>query len=292
MTSTLNSAIKLAGLAIVVAAPAAQAAAETIFGLANGNAIITFDSATPGTVRSSRTITGIAEGDTLVGLDLRPATNTLYTVGTSGNLYSLARAPGGTYAATSVGVISPQPAGVNFGIDFNPVPDRLRLISEGNQNLRINPANAATIVDTPITLGGSSTVDIIGSAYTNNRAGALTTMLYGLDSLSDSLLVSTNANAGTYTNVGALGFSFSRLDRIGFDISGRTRNAFMSIGDNFYSVDLGTGNGTFIGGLDAENLTGFTAAGVPEPASWAMLIAGFGLVGASMRRRTASLLRA
>jgi hypothetical protein len=30
-----------------------------------------------------------------------------------------------------------------------------------------------------------------------------------------------------------------------------------------------------------------TAGGVPEPASWAMLIAGFGLVGATMRRRSA-----
>ena len=29
--------------------------------------------------------------------------------------------------------------------------------------------------------------------------------------------------------------------------------------------------------------------GVPEPASWAMLIAGFGLVGASQRRRRTSV---
>jgi hypothetical protein len=28
-----------------------------------------------------------------------------------------------------------------------------------------------------------------------------------------------------------------------------------------------------------------TTAGIPEPASWAMLIAGFGLVGAASRRR-------
>ncbi|WP_310498730.1 PEPxxWA-CTERM sorting domain-containing protein [Sandarakinorhabdus sp.] len=34
-------------------------------------------------------------------------------------------------------------------------------------------------------------------------------------------------------------------------------------------------------------LPGSIGAAVPEPASWAMLIAGFGLVGASMRRRKA-----
>lgn len=34
-------------------------------------------------------------------------------------------------------------------------------------------------------------------------------------------------------------------------------------------------------------LGGALAGGIPEPSSWAMLIAGFGLVGASMRRRAA-----
>lgn len=40
------------------------------------------------------------------------------------------------------------------------------------------------------------------------------------------------------------------------------------------------------GGFELDNVTvGTAAATVPEPASWAMLIAGFGLVGAGMRRR-------
>jgi hypothetical protein len=34
---------------------------------------------------------------------------------------------------------------------------------------------------------------------------------------------------------------------------------------------------------------GIGVGGVPEPASWAMLIAGFGLTGAAMRRRAAAL---
>ncbi len=55
-------------------------------------------------------------------------------------------------------------------------------------------------------------------------------------------------------------------------------------------------NGTFssISFTDTtENWHGYTvgvediATGVPEPTSWALLIAGFGLVGAAMRRRTA-----
>lgn len=37
--------------------------------------------------------------------------------------------------------------------------------------------------------------------------------------------------------------------------------------------------------LGASTLTITTSAPVPEPANWALLIAGFGLVGAAMRRR-------
>lgn len=42
-------------------------------------------------------------------------------------------------------------------------------------------------------------------------------------------------------------------------------------------------SGVFLSGLSGP------APGVPEPASWAMLIAGFGLVGARLRRRRAAL---
>lgn len=39
------------------------------------------------------------------------------------------------------------------------------------------------------------------------------------------------------------------------------------------------------GGFELDNVTVGTVTMVPEPASWAMLIAGFGLTGAVMRRR-------
>lgn len=40
------------------------------------------------------------------------------------------------------------------------------------------------------------------------------------------------------------------------------------------------------------SITGLTPSGaIPEPASWALMIAGFGLVGSAMRRRTATVAR-
>ncbi|TRW17044.1 Npun_F0296 family exosortase-dependent surface protein [Glacieibacterium frigidum] len=40
------------------------------------------------------------------------------------------------------------------------------------------------------------------------------------------------------------------------------------------------------GGFELDNVTVGTLAAVPEPASWAMMIAGFALVGLGMRRRS------
>jgi len=52
-------------------------------------------------------------------------------------------------------------------------------------------------------------------------------------------------------------------------------------------IDFGGSQRTGDWALEISGAAG--AGAVPEPASWAMLIAGFGLVGAAMRRRTTAL---
>jgi hypothetical protein len=65
-------------------------------------------------------------------------------------------------------------------------------------------------------------------------------------------------------------------------------NAFQFRGidgtDKFSGIRFG---GNYI--LLAATADGGAVGGVPEPASWAMLIAGFGLVGAAARRRRVAL---
>jgi len=283
---------KLGVALLAIALPASQASAERIFGLTTGNSIVTFDSATPGVTTSSGTIAGLG-GDTLTGLDLRPSTRGLYSVGTSGNVYLISKdASGRNYTAISQGVAT-TPSGAAFGLDFNPVPDRIRLISSSEQNLRINPMTGATIVDTSIT-STTGSVDIIGAAYARNRPGLLTTTLYAFDSIGDTLLRSTNPNGGLYTNTnlagvtfGSFGFDIPTSAQFGFDISGGTGAAFVHLDNVFGSVNLTTGGAAIIGNIGAGNLIDITAASVPEPASWALMIGGFGLVGSAMRRRSA-----
>jgi hypothetical protein len=58
-------------------------------------------------------------------------------------------------------------------------------------------------------------------------------------------------------------------------------------------LTIGVGPGTYTFSITGDGAGGLPAgvflavAEVPEPATWAMLIAGFGLVGATLRRRTA-----
>jgi hypothetical protein len=81
------------------------------------------------------------------------------------------------------------------------------------------------------------------------------------------------------------------LDLIGFGFApgsflnyGFTLGAFSTPGTH-ETVIFGTGQA---GRLVVTDLSGGGGpGGVPEPATWAMLIAGFGLVGATLRRRRA-----
>jgi len=272
----------LGALVLAAAAIPSLAQAELIYGLTSSNNIVTFDSAAPGTQLSSLAITGILGGDTLTGIDLRPATGQIYSVGTLGNVYSLSLV-GGAYQASLAGNLGiGSLAAPSYGVDFNPTVDRLRFITSTDVNLRINPITGGlAAVDTNIQGG----LDIVGSAYTNNFAGATTTRLYGLDAVTDSLIFSDAPNGGVYTSVGPLGVDLSTTAGVGFDISGLTGAAYFNSGSSFYTVNLGTGAATLVGSIQSGSLVGLTAAGIPEPATWAAMILGFGLAGAAMRRR-------
>ncbi|WP_380873982.1 lipoprotein [Sphingomonas sp. DBB INV C78] len=275
----------LCAITLAILAPTSAAQAQTAYGLLGSDRIVTFDAAAPGTIITNQAITGLGAGEVLTGIDIRPANGLIYTVATSGNLYSLSSGPG-AYAATLVGNIGTPIIGSNFGIDFNPVPDRLRFVSDGDQNLRINPNNAVTLTDGSI---NPSDLNLIGSAYINNFAGATATTLFGIDSLTASLVRSTNPNAGTYISVGSLGLGAIGTDaRVGFDVftSSGVNTAYLALNDQLYTVNLTTGAATAVGAIGADDIRGLTLrlGFVPEPSTWAMMICGFGMVGSALRR--------
>ena len=277
----MKSFLKSSAFAAAIALGAGPVSAETIYGLTSNNTVVIFDSATPGAISSAGSILGLGT-NVLTGFDFRPATGVLYSISSSGNLFTITPTAG-AYMASLVGNIGVTPSGSTFGVDFNPVPDRLRFISDGGTNLRINPANAVTITDGAI--NGPAPISIVGSAYTNSFAGATMTTLYGLDAAGNQLLRSTDANAGSYVEVGNLGIALN--GPVAFDISGATGTAYLNTGSDLYTVNLGSGATSLLGtvgsGLPLIGLS--VGPAVPEPATWAMMMFGFGMTGGALRRR-------
>lgn len=215
----------------------------------------------PDDAEGSRNITGLEDGDTLVGIDYRPANGDLYAVGLSGTLYVID--PENAEVVSSVTLI-PAPdmnpvfsglEGTHFGVDFNPVPDRLRVTSNTGQNLRINVDTGETIVDGALSSDTEST-RITGSAYTNSFAGTTSTRLFNIDSGDNLLYLQQPPNDGTLVNPVSLGVNVEGSN--GFVIDGRNNAAFAALIVNgetgLYHIDLNAeaDAATLIGELDVE----------------------------------------
>jgi hypothetical protein len=179
---------------------------QTLFEVTTGNQLVQFNAATPGTLITIGQVTGLQPGENILGIDFRPATSELFGLGSSNRLYKINRTTG---AATVVGPQFPiLLTGTNFGFDFNPTVDRIRVVSDSGQNLRLNPNNGAVVVDGDLNPG---TPRVTAATYTNSFGVAATTTLYDIDIVTDRLLIQSNPNVGT------LGVDFDPVN--GFDIA-------------------------------------------------------------------------
>ncbi|MBA3246921.1 MAG: DUF4394 domain-containing protein [Pyrinomonadaceae bacterium] len=283
-------ALALAAVGLLFGA-AQSTQAEQLIALTTTNQLVTFDSATPGTT-TTLVVTGVS--GTLVGIDRRPANGLLYGISSNGGIYTINTTTG---AATLVSTSSATPSGASFGVDFNPVPDRLRVTSNTDQNLRIDVTTGTAITDGMLAFAGADpntgvNPNIVGSAYTNNFAGTTTTTLYGLDSNLNILVTQNPPNDGTLNTVGGLGVNFG--DNVGFDVSGSgiAYAVLQPMGVAFsslYTINLTTGAATLIGqvgtgaGFVLNGLAAPVGAPIPEPTT--MLLLGTGLAGVAARVR-------
>ena len=79
---------RIAGTFVLLIAASICPHAETIYVTAGANTLLTFDSATPGAV-SAVSVDGLQPGESLSGIDVRPATQEMYSSGSPGNLYTI-----------------------------------------------------------------------------------------------------------------------------------------------------------------------------------------------------------
>jgi len=227
-------------------------------------------------LRSAVTISGLQAQETILAIDVRPGGATprqLLALGSSGRLYAIDRASGAATLKTTLtddpadaGSFSlPLPAG-QYGIDFNPLVDRLRIVSERGDNWRVNADTGATLIDGALKVDAAPISGVSGAAYTHNFATACRTQLFYIDTARDRLLTTASPNTGDATVVGALGVDAEAVN--GFDIltaiddTRQTGFALLTVGGSarLYEIALDSGAASErgpIAGLQAdERITG------------------------------------
>ncbi|MGP1718229.1 MAG: DUF4394 domain-containing protein [Methylophilus sp.] len=282
-------------LATVMLAGAFQATADTLYTF-NSNQLAVIDTLNLGAV-SYINISGLSQGERLLGVDLRPTDGLVYGVTSANNLYTFNTTTGAATLKTSLSGASL--ANQSVGIDFNPSADfagnaSLRVVTGAGNNYAVN-ADTGVIGNTTNNIGNGYTA----VAYTNSNPGVSpgsgdTTDLYYINTTSNSLhFLNTGFNSpatnGGIQTVGSLGVS--PLFANGFDILGNGKAyALLNFNDGtldsqLFSINLSNGSATYVTTLNGtfNGLAGVAA--VPEPATYAMLLAGLGMiVGIALRK--------
>jgi hypothetical protein len=170
---------------------------STVAALTADSRLFVVDNSNPLAVSSAIGITGLQTGESLVGIDVRPATGELYGLSGAGRLYTVDAMTGvatlvAPLTAAAGDLTSPFTAlaGTDFGIDFNPAVDALRIVSNANENLRVNPDTGAVTTDTPLAYdagdqSAGAEPDVVDIAYTPIDAG--TSTLLGIEGLGTNL---------------------------------------------------------------------------------------------------------
>jgi len=280
---TAGNTTFLRGLAVETGAPATPGFGALLLTTANQLVRINSNRANS-PLGAAVAITGLQAGENILGIDFRPATGQLYGLGSTSRLYVI---NAGTGAATAVGGVFATPlSGTNFGFDFNPTVDMIRVVSDAGQNLRLNPTTGAIAGVDPNLNGATTAAD--AAAYTNSFAGATMTALYDISSATDALYIQNPANAGTLALVGSLGINVTGVN--GFDIA-QAGNiglaAFQLNGattSNLYTVNLTSGAAAFVSTISSMTAIRGLAIGSGSTASNALDFTGDGRADYSVFR--------
>jgi uncharacterized protein DUF4394 len=249
----------LATIAAMVVGLAGSGSAATLrlqaFGISSdGNLMAAFKTDTPQVFDWVRVPTGYVGDTSLIGMDFRVQDGKLYAVGNRGGIYIVSLNAGFEATLTKVSQLTATLSGTNFGVDFNPAADRLRVVSDTGQNLRHDLNTNTTVIDGPLSATGVS-----AAAYTNNdlNSGTATT-LFDIVAPSAQVAIQSPPNNGNLAATGTLS-CVTPGSNAGLDIysdlggNGRTNSnvAFAAFTSGstagLYTVDLLTANCTFVG---------------------------------------------
>lgn len=255
----------LAGCATAPADVVGPPRKETLHALTQSMELLTLNAGQPRTVLKRVAVTGLPAGDSLVGIDYRVAKGVLYGVSRKGLVFTMNTDTGALTA------VSPKPldqllVGSAFGVDFNPVADRIRLVSNTGQNLRFHPETGAlaaidpALAFAPGDAQAGFAPEVVAAGYTYNKTNDKLTTNYAIDRRAGTLITqgtvegvqpAVSPNTGQLRTVGPLGTG-PLLDAA-LDIADVSGAAFAAVRTSaqpttrLYLIDLTSGKASLLG---------------------------------------------
>jgi hypothetical protein len=272
----LAAALAAAVVAAGCAQPGGEQAVlrEQVVAITAGHELITFNAGRPDNILERKALQGLPAGEKLVGIDFRVSRGVLYALSQAGRLYTLDL---GSAALTPVGAAPSAIAlkGTAFGVDFNPAADRVRVVSNLGQNLRLHPDTGAAVDGDPLQPGVQAdpflryawsdvnharSPDVVAAGYTYNATDSKITTNYAIDRTLGILVMQgsregdtpvVSPNLGQLRTVGSLGLG--ALADASLDISDVNNTALAAVRTvadsktRLHLIDLKTGKATPLG---------------------------------------------
>lgn len=271
-----TAACALAACVVLPAEPIGAAAPEKLFAVTTSNRLISFNGGQPQKLLSDAPLKGLQPQEQVLGIDYRVARGQLFALGSSGRLYRI-DTPTATASAVG-GPLAVPLQGSSFGFDFNPTVDRIRVVGNTGQNLRLHPDTGAVVDSDANTTGvqtdgrlaydaadthAGRTAAVVGAGYTYNSRDDKITTNFAIDAGQRTLVTQgsregvqpvVSPNTGRLFTVGALGVD--AFAQASFDISDVRNTAYAALtftgakGSVLHRVDLATGRATRIGTIN------------------------------------------
>jgi hypothetical protein len=269
--------------------------------LAGNNTLVAIDITNAAATSGPIPIVGMNAGDVLVGIDFRPQNGMLYGLGFNSvagtvRLYAISHRTGQAAPVGATGTFTdpgsnPMPIiGPEFGFEFSPGDDRVRVVTSAGLNFRIDP-NSGAFVDgnlggPPNSVAGLNMDAFVNAqtnaaAYTNSRQNPTATTLFTLSAASDTMHIVNPATgvAGSPKVVTLGGNTLDFASISGFDILPDVQSfinngpatgvgyAALMVGGttSLYTIDLGNGTATLVGPIANGPVHGLALQGEAVP---------------------------
>ncbi len=240
-----------------------------IYALSANDNLLRLNTAAPTHLISATPVSGLTAGQVLVGMDVRPVDLKLYGIGYNAatmvaRIYTLDPVTGMATPVSADSITNIDLSG-RVGVDFNPVADRIRVVTSNNKNYRFNQltgllaANDSSLRYKSGDANFGIDPDVSTAAYTNSFVAPGSTLMYTYDDSLNVLLTQDPPNDGMLNTIGSSGLMVNTMDKtsdidIYYDHSTQTNMAFFAANvsgsfDKLYSMNLSTGTTLEIGGI-------------------------------------------